>query len=114
MRCDIKFNFENALVSEVFRASCLIGKFEELAEAMLEKKGIVYDYIGCLFPDENSYEEEKFDGVIFLCGEEETLLSEQECFMWLSKAMDLYVQYYPEEENRMKKRLEENMSKFVK
>lgn len=53
--------------------------FLEVVNHLINRQGFVFNDIGCIFPDADSYyEEDHFNGVCFFIGEEKLIVSDDE------------------------------------
>lgn len=71
--------------------------FLDVINHLTNRRGFVFNDIGCIFPDIDSYyEEDHFNGVCFFIGEQELIVSDNEFKNLLRDACEKYNEIHPE------------------
>lgn len=71
--------------------------FLDVINHLIHRRGFVFNDIGCVFPDGDSYyEEDRFNGVLFFIGDKELIVSDNEFQSLLYDACEKYNEIHPE------------------
>ena len=113
-----KENDDKNLPKECFNAFYRQGGLEDAICAILERKGISFNYVSVAFPDLDSFDEEDhFDGVRFnpaAYSSEDiySTISDIECLDVMLEAIEIYLSIRPNRKDYIDKVLSENLRKW--
>jgi hypothetical protein len=91
------------IVKEYFNAIYLQGRFLWALPLLIDKRGCVVNEVYCLFPDPSDPDPAcHFEGVMFGIADDETIVTEEACSIYIKEACKNYLGLHPRDEGQIR------------